>query len=171
MTPGKILFAENEGTNVLKLVGEVRLTLCSSLEALLEKMFSEPDFSSVIVDLTDTDTIDSTSLGVLARLSIQAKNKLGLTPVIISPKDDITRILLSMGFDTVFTIVRKLEGYENLNLNMHDITCEGSLEQATQTRKVLDAHKVLMSLNEENRKAFSDLVKQLEQIQCAKPKS
>ncbi|WP_062269010.1 STAS domain-containing protein [Endozoicomonas arenosclerae] len=166
MIPGKILFAENDGTYVLKLVGEVRLTLCSSLEAFLEKMFNEPDFSSVIIDLTETDTIDSTSLGLLAKLSIQAKKNLGLVPVIISTQDDVTRILLSMGFDKVFVIVRELEGFDKLKLNMHDITCDGNMEQSTQARKVLDAHKVLMSLNEENREAFSELVKQLEQIQA-----
>ncbi|WP_257287768.1 MULTISPECIES: STAS domain-containing protein [unclassified Endozoicomonas] len=161
MTTGKILFAKNDGTYVLKLVGEVRLTLCSSLE----QMINEPDFTSVIIDLTDTDTIDSTSLGLLAKLSIQTKKNLGLVPVIISTKDDITRILLSMGFDRVFVIVKELEGYEKLNLNMHDIACDGNLEQPTQVRQVLDAHKVLMGLSEENREAFSELVKQLEQIQ------
>ncbi|WP_422133083.1 STAS domain-containing protein [Endozoicomonas sp. ALD040] len=167
MTTGKILFAKSDGTYILKLVGEVRLTLCASLE----KMLSKPDFTSVIIDLTDTDTIDSTSLGLLAKLSIQTKKNLGLVPVIISTKDDITRILLSMGFDRVFVIVRELEGYEklNLNLNMHDIACDGNLEQSSQARKVLDAHKVLMSLSEENRETFSGLVKQLEQIQTNGP--
>ncbi|WP_252179242.1 STAS domain-containing protein [Endozoicomonas sp. 4G] len=161
MTTGKILFAKNNGTHVVKLVGEVRLTLCSSLE----KMLNKPDFTSVIIDLTDADTIDSTSLGLLAKLSIQTKKNLGLVPVIISTKDDITRILLSVGFDRVFVIVRELEGYENLNLDMQEIICEGNLEQSAQARQVLDAHQVLMGMNKGNQKAFSELVKQLEQTQ------
>ena len=144
---------------MLKLLGEVRLTLCSTLEGFLEKMFGESDFRSVIIDLTETDTIDSTSLGLLAKLSIQAKKRFNLVPIIISTRDDITRILLSMGFDSVFVIVRELDGLTRLN--MSDLPCECNSEQAVQAR-VLEAHRILMSLNEENRQAFSDLVKQLE---------
>ena len=159
MTAGKIQFAENEGTYVLKFLGEIRLTLCSSLESFLDNMFNDPDFSSVIIDLSETSTIDSTSLGILARLSIQAKKRFNLVPILISTQNDITRILLSMGFDSVFVLVREFD--DLIKLPMNDLPCEDSTEPATQER-VLNAHKVLMSLNEDNRKAFSELVKQLE---------
>lgn len=163
MTSGKIQFAENEGTYVLKFLGEVRLTLCSSLESFLDNMFNDPDFSSVIIDLSETTTIDSTSLGLLAKLSIQAKKRFSLVPIIISTQSDVTRILLSMGFDSVFVIVREFDRL--VKLTMNDLPCEGSSEPATQER-VLNAHKVLMSLNEGNRKAFCDLVEQLEKRSC-----
>ena len=165
MIPGKLQYAENEGTYVLKLSGEVRLNLCSSLELFLDRMFSEPDFKSVIIDLSATDTIDSTSLGLLARLSIHAKKTFGLTPVIISTQEDITRILMSMGFDSVFNIVERLEGLESLNLALHTIGCDSADEQTAQAQRVIDAHKVLMSMNEENQKAFGELVSQLEEVQ------
>ena len=167
MTAGKIQFAENEGTYVLKLVGEIRLTLSSSLESFLDNMFNDPDFSSVIIDLSETTTIDSTSLGILAKLSIQAKKRYNLVPIVISTQDDITRILLSMGFDSVFVIVREFDGL--VKLPMNDLPCEGSTEPATQER-VLNAHKVLMSLNEDNRKAFSELVEQLEKGRATQKK-
>ncbi|MRI34682.1 anti-anti-sigma factor [Endozoicomonas sp. OPT23] len=165
MNPGKLQYAENEGTYVLKLSGEVRLNLCSSLELFLDRMFSEPGFKSVIIDLSATETIDSTSLGLLARLSIQAKKQFGLTPVIISTHEDITRILMSMGFDSVFNIVEQLEGLENLNLALNSIGCDSADEQTAQAQRVIDAHKVLMSMNEENQKAFGELVSQLEEVQ------
>ncbi len=165
MIPGKLQYAENQGTYILKLSGEVRLNLCSSLELFLDRMFSEPDFKSVIIDLSVTETIDSTSLGLLARLSIHAKKKFGLTPVIISTQEDITRILMSMGFDTVFNIVEKIDGLENLNLALNNIGCDSTDEQAVQAQRVIDAHKVLMNMNEENQKAFGELVSQLEEVQ------
>ena len=160
MTPGKIQFAESEGTYVLKLIGEVRLTLCSSLEEFLDMMFDEPRFKSVIIDLSEAQTIDSTSLGVLAKLSIKANKRFNLVPVLICPQPDITRILLSMGFDRIFIIVKEDQssGYRSMN----ELHCEAGCEAATHAQ-VLDAHRVLMDLNENNRRAFSDLVKQLEQ--------
>ena len=159
MIPGKIQFAESEGTYVLKLIGEVRLTLCSSLEKFLAMMFDEPGFKSVIIDLSEADTIDSTSLGVLAKLSIEARRRFNQTPILISPQPDITRILMSMGFERIFLIVH--EGRSSQERGMHELHCETSCEASTHAR-VLDAHRVLMNLNENNRKAFSDLVKQLE---------
>ena len=165
MTAGKIQFAENEGTYVLKFLGEIRLTLCSSMESFLDNMFNDPDFSSVIIDLSETSTIDSTSLGILAKLSIQAKKRFNLVPILISTQDDITRVLLSMGFDSVFVLVREFD--ELIELPMNDLPCESNTEPATQER-VLNAHKVLMSLNEDNRKAFSKLVEQLEKGQTSR---
>ncbi len=161
MTPGRIQFAESQGTYLLKLLGEVRLTLCPTLEAFLEKIFNEPSFKSIIIDLSETQTIDSTSLGLLAKLSIRTKKKYGQIPVLISTQHDITRILLSMGFERVFIIVQELE--HPIAFNMKELPSDpsNSNEQVTHAR-VLDAHKVLMNLNEDNRKAFSDLVKQLE---------
>ena len=159
MVSGKIQFAESEGTYVLKLIGEVRLTLCSSLETFLTMMFNEPGFKSVIIDLSETDTIDSTSLGMLAKLSIQAKKRFNLVPVLVSPRPDITRILMSMGFERIFVIVQEKDSSSNQYMN--ELGCEVGSEQSTQAQ-VLDAHRVLMSLNEDNRKAFNDLVKQLE---------
>ena len=159
MIPGKIQFAERDGTYVLQLVGEVRLTLCSSLEAFLNMMFNEPGFKSVIVDLSEAETIDSTSLGMLAKLSIQSRKKFNQIPVLISPRPDITRILMSMGFERIFVIIHDREN--SSDTCMSELECESDGEQSTHAR-VLDAHRVLMSLNEDNRKAFNDLVKQLE---------
>ncbi|MDE1461619.1 STAS domain-containing protein [Spartinivicinus poritis] len=158
MTVGKIQFAESEGTYILKFVGDVRLTLCSTLDTFLDKMFAQPDFRSVIVDLTETEGIDSTSLGLLAKLSIQAKRRFGLIPTIVSTNEDINRVLLSMGFDQVFILVRdQLQE----NQQMSELPCQECSEQVAK-EKVLDAHKVLMSMNEKNRNTFKDLVKSLE---------
>ena len=161
MTPGRIQFAESQGTYLLKLLGEVRLTLCPTLETFLDKIFKEPSFKSVIIDLSETQTIDSTSLGLLAKLSIKTKKKNGQVPVLLSPQHDINKILLSMGFERVFIMVKELE--QPIAFNMQELPSDppNNNEQKTQAR-VLDAHKVLMNLNESNRKAFSELVKQLE---------
>ena len=37
-SPGRIQFAEQDGTFVLKFIGEVRLTLCSALDSTIEKI-------------------------------------------------------------------------------------------------------------------------------------
>ncbi len=158
MSVCKILQADSFGVFVLKLVGEVRLNFCSTIEASIESIVSDPNFESLVVDLSETEYIDSTTLGLLAKLAIKAKVKSHFLPSIISINPDITRILLVMGFDSIYLIVK--EPAEN---------CEQLKELAPKTinesevrLNVLNAHKVLMDMNEHNRDQFKDLVNALE---------
>ncbi|MFT4766153.1 MAG: hypothetical protein ACI9OH_003276, partial [Oleispira sp.] len=73
---------------------------------------------------------------------------------IISPREDITRILLSMGFDRVFYLIGDVpEQISELN----ELTCEKVNEEIMRD-KVIDAHEILMSLNDENKNTFQELV-------------
>ena len=158
MSTGKIQFAEQSGTFILKFVGEVRLTLCSALDATIEKIFTSMNFSAIVIDLTETRSIDSTTLGLLAKLSILSRQKIGLLPTVVTTHDDITRLLQSMGFDQVFNIVESpLPCPECLA----DLPSQDQSEDVVKA-KVLEAHQILMSLNESNREAFHDLVSALE---------
>ncbi|WP_165669429.1 anti-sigma factor antagonist RssC [Metapseudomonas otitidis] len=158
MSTGKIQFAEQDGTFVLKFVGEIRLTLCSALDTTIEKIFSALNFSAIVIDLTETRSIDSTTLGLLAKLSILSRQKVGLLPTVVTIHPDITRLLQSMGFDQVFNIVDKpLPCPECLE----DLPPQDQTEDVVRT-KVLEAHRILMGLNDSNREAFHDLVSALE---------
>ena len=150
MSTGKIQFAESEGTFVLKFVGDVRLTLCAALDAYIEKIFSVLSFNAIIIDLTETDGIDSTSLGLLAKLSILS--------TLVSNQDDMNRLLQSMGFDQVFNIVSELTP---TSAELEDLPGQQLSEELVKD-KVLEAHRILMNLNEHNREAFRDLVSALE---------
>lgn len=158
MSTGKIQFAEQDGTFALKFVGEVRLTLCSALDATIEKIFSAHNFKAIVIDLTETTNVDSTTLGLLAKLSILSRQKVGLLPTLVTTNPDITRLLESMGFDGVFNIVSA------------PVPCPGCLREMPAQdlsedevrARVLEAHRILMELNEHNRTAFRDLVTALE---------
>ncbi len=158
MTTGKIQFAESEGTFVLKFIGDVRLTLCAALDAYIEKIFSALSFDSIIIDLTETENIDSTSLGLLAKLSNLSRQKVGLLPTLVSNHEDMNRLLQSMGFDQVFNILS--EGAPTI-VELEDLPGQVLSEEVVKD-KVLEAHRILMNLNDHNREAFRDLVSTLE---------
>lgn len=155
---GRILVGSHDGVYVLLFEGDVRLTLCSAVDGYIEKMFQDPEFQSVVVDLSQTVGIDSTSLGVLAKLSIQAEKRHNFRPTLVSTRRDISRILHSMGFDDVFNIVEQPLKHEHQlgQLPRREISEEAMRQQ------VLDAHRTLMSMNEANREAFQDLVEALQ---------
>ncbi len=154
MQSGKIEVANNEGTYVVKLSGDVRLNLCSALESYLDDMFLDKAFTTVLIDLSDTEGIDSTTLGQLAKISIISQEKFGLIPSIISPREDITRILLSMGFDRVFYLIGDVPDKIS---ELNELTCE-QVNEDIMRDKVIDAHEILMSLNDENKNTFQELV-------------
>jgi anti-anti-sigma factor len=171
MQLGKILVAHHEGAFVVKLVGDVRLTLCTTIDEYFGKMFSSPNFVGVIVDLTEAEGIDSTSLGLLAKLAVRAQNSCQLPPMILSPNPNISRLLESMGFNSVFDIRASLHDHDKNELEqlldsqpkVTELTPAADCDNEQCVRnKVIEAHRVLMDLNEKNRAEFSDLVKTLE---------
>ena len=154
----KILQAEEKGIYVLKFVGEIRLNLCSTLDNLVDSITQDPNFRTVVIDLSETEVIDSTTLGLLAKIALAAKKQSGFTPSLISTHPDITRIIGSMGFDSIFIIVGEpVSSMERLE----EIPELKASEQQVRD-KVLEAHKILMGMNSRNREEFKNLVHALE---------
>ncbi|MDP6968732.1 MAG: STAS domain-containing protein [Gammaproteobacteria bacterium] len=158
MGEGRILVAERDGVHVVKFLGDVRLTLCPSLDQYLDHALQSRHFHNVLIDLTETQGIDSTSLGILAKLAVRMRRQVDQVPTLVSTNGNITRILLSMGFDKVFTLVSKLEQGLPPCEQLDNCTCS---EQEMQD-KVLEAHKILMGLNDKNQQTFQSLVEALE---------
>ena len=158
MNDCKILQAEERGIYVLKFIGEVRLNLCSTLDQIIDDMVNNPEFRTVVVDLTETEVIDSTTLGLLAKIAMASEEQSHFLPTLITTNPDVTRIIHSMGFDQIFLIVR--EPASDLE-ELEEIPVMRASEQEVRD-KVLDAHRVLMSLNSHNREEFRNLVRALE---------
>jgi anti-anti-sigma factor len=158
MQEGKILAARHQGSYVIRLEGDVRLTLCTTIDEYFQKMFSDPEFASVWVDLCEAEGIDSTTLGLLAKLALKVKEKFGFQPAIYSCDPGINRLLKSMGFQRLFEL------HEESCANPDEIdeipVVEGS--EDTVRAKVVEAHRVLMGLSDENQARFKDLMNVLE---------
>ena len=154
----KILQAEQRGIYVLKFIGEIRLYLCSTLDIIIDTMASNPEFKTVVIDLSETTIIDSTTLGLLAKIAVLARKKSSFLPTIITTNPDVTRIIQTMGFDEIFIIMK--EPASNIE-ELEELPILQATEQEVR-EKVLDAHLRLMELNESNREEFKDLVQALE---------
>ncbi len=154
----KILQAEKQGIYVLKFIGEIRLNLCSTLDNLVETITQDPDFRTAVIDLSETEIIDSTTLGLLAKIAMAAEKRSHFLPTLISTNPDVTRIIASMGFDKIFIIVK--EPASRIE-ELEEIPVLRASEQQVRD-KVLDAHRVLMGLNSKNREEFRNLVHALE---------
>lgn len=157
MPSGHILFAIHHGTYVLKFTGEVRAPMCATLDNFLERMFNDAEISAILIDLTETEYIDSTALGLIAKTAVFLQMHNHRKPIILSTNQDITRILESMGFDQVF-IILACECHEKCLDELPEV--EPSEQEMME--KVISAHRVLMGLSEQNQATFKNLVEALE---------
>ncbi len=158
MTKGRILAAEHDGAYALKLVGDVRVNLCTSIDDYFEHMFEDPHFESVMVDLCEAEGIDSTTLGLLAKLALRVRKQYGLRPAIYSSNSGINRLLASMAFNKLFDI--REEACDNTDC-ISDIPSVNA-DPVSAREKVIEAHRILMDISDENKERFHDLIAVLE---------
>ncbi|QBQ55510.1 STAS domain-containing protein [Nitrosococcus wardiae] len=164
MAEGKILHATYDGVHVLRFLGDVRYPLSPSLDHFLQNLFAEVTPQGFVIDLTETRSIDSTNLGLLVRIA-KFMQRFGRPRVtIISNRKEINEVLTCLGFDKVFNIVEHgdIEPPEGEALAVEEV------DSAAMSDTLLKAHRTLMSLNEQNKEQFRDVVAILEQEQADK---
>lgn len=142
---------------MFKLVGEIRAMTCSSLDHLLDKITQDQTLTGALVDLTDTTFVDSTTLGVLAKLGLYLRNERDVQPIMLSTNPDITTLTNSMGLGQVF-VMMNCKTASSCTLVLPEETPEDHAMLET----VLEAHQALMNLNDNNKAMFQPLVQQLE---------
>lgn len=155
---GKALYAVHQGTYVVKLVGDIRVPICATFDGFIENMFHDGQLNSVVIDLSEASVVDSTALGLMAKIAIQMRKRFNQKPLIISTRPDISRILSTMGFEKVFNIVHEAPVKNPPMSEMPNIPCT----QGSACDKVLEAHRILMEMNEKNHETFKDVVAALE---------
>lgn len=161
---GKILYAEKDGCYALKFIGDVRLTLSPIITEFLSGLRELEDFRGMVIDLSEAEAIDSTALGLIAKVGICCEESFSHTLSIVSPNDDITRVLKSMSMQEVCVIVNEPLSSD---VPLEELPQQMASEQDL-LEQVLDAHRTLMSLDAENETKFKDLVESLEKEQSEK---
>jgi anti-anti-sigma factor len=158
MPSGHVTHAEKEGFHVLRYFGRVDYMLATSIHRFADRMIEKGGVGGLIFDLTEAENLDSTNLGLLARIAERVQKAGGGRSVIVSTSDNINCVLRSMSFDQIFDIVTAPTAFS---------VDEDPIEAEPQTQEellntMLDAHRTLISLSESDRLQFQDVVACLE---------
>jgi len=160
MNSGQIYYAITGHRGFLKLAGEIRYPLASSLNQAVNTLLAAPEIQGVVVDLQETDFIDSTCLGLLARVATQKTLTQRERPVIVSTHADINQLLETMGFDHAFVLLQS----SGATATDFSRTPETAGTSACPDRQlILDAHRALCDLNEKNRQLFRNVIDLLDE--------
>ncbi len=139
--------------------GVIRYTGARELKAFLDRVVLPEMGDTMVIDLRDVSSIDSTGLGLLASIGRHSLSHFSRRAVILCPDGPVTQCLKAMQFDKLFTLTGALEPPGDLPLA--DVS--GAPPQEPLVSVMLDAHKELSQLDEVNRSRFSDVVDVLEQ--------
>ena len=158
MNTGRVMHGSHNGVQVLRYIGDIRYTLSLALDAYIKGLLRIPDLRGFVVDLSAVDGIDTTNLGILARLA-RAMQRSGLPKVtVVSDRPVINEILEGMGFDRVFHVV---SGSGSALERMREIP-DISSDDTAMTRLLLESHRALLDMNERNRVQFKNVVEVFE---------
>lgn len=158
MAEGRIYYAQEGDNYYLKLVGDVRVTLCTGLKNYISSIFDSETISSVIVDMTEAKAADSTTLGLLAKAALHVIQTEDIKPLMIIQDDSLVKVIEGMGFEEIFELVETLPDTPE---KLQELPCTKAPTDEARNQ-VIDAHKTLMSLNKKNMHTFSELVNTLE---------
>lgn len=159
---GCVREARVDGVHVLRIEGEVRYTIAPVVERFLDRLFARAAVGSVLVDLTDATFLDSTMLGVVARIAGRMRALHNAKPTIVCKSGDILTLLRSMGFDQVFDVVSGASSGARGALPVVAAADGSSPEARELARTVLDAHRTLAAMNPQNEAVFHDVVEMME---------
>ncbi len=154
MKDGKYLFSKADKIYFIKMIGSLKYTISEPFNLFLEQIFADDDFDNILIDLTEAEFLDSTNLGLLAKVAsfLRKKNKRKIT--LISDNHEINLLLKNIGFDKVFIIIKRKSyddtDLEELNSETNDIR--------SNTKMILEAHEHLMELNDKNKETFKSVV-------------
>jgi len=154
----RILSARAGNTVIIRLLGDVRYTISATFKEFLDTLFHDHQVSNIILDLSGVDNIDSTNLGLLAKVANHSRQHLHHKSVIVSNNHDINEVLHSVGFDRVFLVTPAFDIPEG---QLQELQPEPASREEL-AGILLDAHRTLMGVNDENRVKFQDVVSALE---------
>jgi anti-anti-sigma factor len=158
MSDNKILYSVENDTCYVRMQGSLNYTICAGFDGVVKELFTNDNIDNFIIDLTDAEYLDSTNLGILGIIAEGLKSKSSNKPIIITPKEDVLKILLSVAFDTLFVFKEKLE---KTDINYID-TALTEVKKRQPDEFVLESHKTLAQLNESNKEKFSSVIETIQ---------
>ncbi|MCP5158215.1 MAG: STAS domain-containing protein [Gammaproteobacteria bacterium] len=154
MDSGTAFYVKQSNVYILKLVGDVRYTMGCALSDFLDALFARADYDDIVVDLTETCSIDSTSLGLLAKIANFSRQRFAHKTTLLSTNSDVNQVMENMGFYEIFNI---RDTGDTITVALQQLNIEGPCKDDL-TRIVYEAHQALSDLNPQNEEAFKGVL-------------
>ena len=151
MEKGEVFISEKDGITFIRAKGNASFVCAPPLRELAKKLAAEP-FGGLKINLEECTWMDSTFMGMLAMLGLNAKKK-NVPAEIWNASEQNEKLLCGLGLQKVFA-------FENGEFgDASDATAASNATTAeSNARNVLDAHQTLMDIDEGNVQKFEKVV-------------
>ena len=153
----KFLVGEFGDAIFVQFVGNATMKNSRTLEELFDKIFAG-EKKEIIIDFKDCNYMDSTMLGFLAKTAIKKKKSWSKQMFEFNATNMVKASLKSTG---VYNLMEHLEEFTG-TVELAELEVKDFSDKGEKAKHILDAHKTLMSLSEENEKVFKNVVELLE---------
>ena len=153
----KFLVGEFGDAIFVQFVGNATMKNSRTLEELFDKIFAG-EKKEIIIDFKDCNYMDSTMLGFLAKTAIKLKKSWSKQMFEFNATNMVKASLKSTG---VYNLMEQLEEFTG-TVELAELEVKDFSDKGEKAKHILDAHKTLMSLSEENEKVFKNVVELLE---------
>lgn len=154
-----VQFCSRQGIFFIRLIGDLEFNSSSRLETLLSWIKENRSIKRLVIDLSYAQTIDSTNLGMIARLGLYAHQKHEHMPI-LSPgaAAQVKQTLSKFQLHQLF----RWKG-EDESFGIEDgafIRLLGPVEEAEVSicERAIEAHRALVSLGEGNPSEFNSVI-------------
>jgi anti-anti-sigma regulatory factor len=156
---GKIFFASRASKVFLRLEGRATHALGADLDQVITRLCARGDFTEIVIDLTAATALDSTMLGLVAKVAKWMHLHRQRAPTLLAASDKIAATVRGVGLDRLVNIVTQQVDAPG---DLHEApTADVSRDERART--ILAAHQELMSLNARNASEFKSVVEFFEQ--------
>ena len=151
METGEVFLSEKDGITFIRVKGNASFVCAPPLRELAKKLAAEP-FNGLKIDLEECTWMDSTFMGMLAMLGLNAKKK-GASAEIFNASEQNEKLLGGLGLKKVFEFkTGPFTAGDDVPAASNDTSAEG------RARNVLDAHQTLMDIDISNVPKFEKVV-------------
>ena len=152
MSSGETIISGRGERYAVKVTGRATFECVAPLRALAKEL-DTADFKRVDVDLADCQGMDSTYMGVLAMMALRAK-KINAVITIYNANDLCKNQLYGLGLKKLFQFT---EGTVEMG-EPSAAAANAPVDQITHATTVLEAHKTLMDVDQDNVEKFEKVV-------------
>lgn len=154
----KYLAGEIEGEFFIKFVGNATMKNSKTIDELLEKLLNKEE-KDIVLDFEDCNYMDSTMLGLIAKTAIKVKKNWKKTLYALNTCNIIKSSFKSTGVDKLLEFIESESIEEG---TIEELDMKEFENKESKTEHILEAHKTLMGLTDENKKVFKNVVDLLE---------
>ncbi|MEW5742012.1 MAG: STAS domain-containing protein [Myxococcota bacterium] len=158
--PTQARFGRREGTAVVVLRGPVRYPQARALRRFVDEVVLPSGCDTLFLDISSVDAIDSTGMGLLARVGRAMVEGHGRRAILVGPTRDVAPCLRAAAFDSLFHLADSFPYDPQVELHDVPLSPEPGPPLA---RVMLDAHQTLAEVAERNRAAFADVISALDE--------